>query len=541
MVVSCIILSIYKNSANIKSSGYNQLLPNLQTSDLWCRPACKEELSPFQLISAHWKACDPFSQDKFSNPNHGSGDCDAMNFHYKCNESHPWNQSFDNVFGSMDSPSPSVSSHPFESHTIHHGEPYQCSSKEATTSFLANNEGSFCTNKVVEGQGSKFIEPMATPPANELGGLRRHTAPQLAGQLSGGGLDMLSDSASADSSFIIQSPTTRFPVDQNTRTNSVGSVDSSPVQIATLSLASSPTGRKLSVPESSTEISSGSATTSFMYPESTSSMSTEEEIFFSAITTPSPCTYTQASAWPSLSTQLESTLNEMDLSPTFLPQKHMYPELEDYSHQDPYIGNSMFADAPAYGRELISPLTGPSASATNADLHNYEQQIADHGMEAFSFGDPIASNTLNMSMIPHSHFDSVGSTQLPTTQDGSADPPPNDDVSPSPSPGVQSPVSSRDEGTTSVLQCDRCDFRPTGKLANHRAYLRKHKKTHAKTIIKCKECNKVFTRRDNATAHFKRAHRSARGSVAKRPAFPGDGQERKISPKKRVQKSRKTL
>ena len=465
-----------------------------------------------------------------------------MNSHYNFNGSPFWNHSFDNGFESMENPSPSLSSHPFESHTIHHGESYHCSSQGAETFLSANNEGSFCINKSVEGQASNLAEPMRNPRANESGDLRRHTAPQLpVGQLSGGGLDMLSDSASFDSGFNTQSPATKIPIDQNMKTNSVGSVDSSPGQIAALSLASSPIDRKLSISESSIEPSSASTTTSFMYSDMISPMSTQEETFFNAISTPSPYTCTQVPAWPSLSSQPDSTPNGMDPSPTFLPEKQMYPELEEYSHQDTYLGNCMFTDALAYGGELISPLTGPNVSTTDADLHSFEQQVPGHGMEVTPLRNPTSPNTFDMSMISHGCFDGVGPTQPPTTQAETANPPLNDDVSPSSSPRAQSPASSRVDGATTFLQCDRCPFQPKGKGTNLKAYLRKHKKTHAKNEVKCGECGKVFTRQDNATAHFNRVHRSGRTLVAKRPGRPGEGQEKKTSLKRRGQYGKKAL
>ncbi|RYP05680.1 hypothetical protein DL765_009766 [Monosporascus sp. GIB2] len=56
------------------------------------------------------------------------------------------------------------------------------------------------------------------------------------------------------------------------------------------------------------------------------------------------------------------------------------------------------------------------------------------------------------------------------------------------------------------LKCSECDFKPSGKLKNRKAYLRKHVKTHKNTKVKCRNCDKVYSRQDNLTQHAKKTH-----------------------------------
>ncbi|KAI1326594.1 hypothetical protein F5Y16DRAFT_227592 [Xylariaceae sp. FL0255] len=57
------------------------------------------------------------------------------------------------------------------------------------------------------------------------------------------------------------------------------------------------------------------------------------------------------------------------------------------------------------------------------------------------------------------------------------------------------------------LQCSECGFRPTGKLQNRPAYLRKHKGTHRRSKeFCCDQCNTKFTRPDNLTTHRRKIH-----------------------------------
>ncbi|RYP66726.1 hypothetical protein DL770_008744 [Monosporascus sp. CRB-9-2] len=83
-----------------------------------------------------------------------------------------------------------------------------------------------------------------------------------------------------------------------------------------------------------------------------------------------------------------------------------------------------------------------------------------------------------------------------------------------PSPSSQSATSSPNCNTPSEsqkadhedLKCPECGFRPTGKPKNRKAYLRKHVRTHKNTKVKCRHCDKVYSRRDNATSHATKTH-----------------------------------
>ncbi|KAI1409940.1 hypothetical protein F5Y13DRAFT_202569 [Hypoxylon sp. FL1857] len=58
------------------------------------------------------------------------------------------------------------------------------------------------------------------------------------------------------------------------------------------------------------------------------------------------------------------------------------------------------------------------------------------------------------------------------------------------------------------LQCPLadCDFRPSGKLENHEAYLRKHMVNHGDQTYRCDQCPRVYSRADNREAHRRKAH-----------------------------------
>ncbi|RYP02719.1 hypothetical protein DL764_005649 [Monosporascus ibericus] len=92
------------------------------------------------------------------------------------------------------------------------------------------------------------------------------------------------------------------------------------------------------------------------------------------------------------------------------------------------------------------------------------------------------------------------------------------------SPSSQSATSSSNSNTSSEtqnaehedLKCPECDFRPSGKLKNHKAYLRKHVRTHKNTRVKCRNCEKVYSRQDNATSHEKKTHYRTSVTGAKR-------------------------
>ncbi|KAI0416312.1 hypothetical protein F5X98DRAFT_185646 [Xylaria grammica] len=77
-----------------------------------------------------------------------------------------------------------------------------------------------------------------------------------------------------------------------------------------------------------------------------------------------------------------------------------------------------------------------------------------------------------------------------------------------------SPMSSGPE----QLQCPYadCDFRPTGKIENQDAYMRKHVKTHLGNTIPCEYCHKPFTRQDNLTNHIRKIHGDNNDSPSKR-------------------------
>ncbi|KAI0812873.1 hypothetical protein GGR55DRAFT_586481 [Xylaria sp. FL0064] len=103
-------------------------------------------------------------------------------------------------------------------------------------------------------------------------------------------------------------------------------------------------------------------------------------------------------------------------------------------------------------------------------------------------------------------------------------PPDNMDIHPSPSVSIPSYSSNCDISPSSMssgpepIQCHHtgCDFKPSGRAENFRAYLRKHVKKHQKNMIPCEHCDKTFTRQDNLTNHIRKVHPSVSESLFKR-------------------------
>ncbi|KAI0965346.1 hypothetical protein F4678DRAFT_476725 [Xylaria arbuscula] len=114
-----------------------------------------------------------------------------------------------------------------------------------------------------------------------------------------------------------------------------------------------------------------------------------------------------------------------------------------------------------------------------------------------------------------------------------------------PSPSVSVPSNSNcDSSPGSMssapdsLQCHHvnCEFKPTGKTENLRAYLRKHSKKHQKNAIPCEHCDKTFTRQDNLTSHIRKVHSIFNDSLFKRrrsnESFRSAGQPRRKESRK---------
>ncbi|KAI2628167.1 hypothetical protein GGS21DRAFT_245049 [Xylaria nigripes] len=62
-------------------------------------------------------------------------------------------------------------------------------------------------------------------------------------------------------------------------------------------------------------------------------------------------------------------------------------------------------------------------------------------------------------------------------------------------------------------KCPDCDFKPTGKTENRKAYLRKHISNHHPIRIPCTLCNSSFTRQDNFKTHLKNFHNNISTSM----------------------------
>ncbi|KAI0847643.1 hypothetical protein F5Y00DRAFT_270993 [Daldinia vernicosa] len=72
----------------------------------------------------------------------------------------------------------------------------------------------------------------------------------------------------------------------------------------------------------------------------------------------------------------------------------------------------------------------------------------------------------------------------------------------------QSPSSALSDLSNESHQCPHCDYRPTGKKENARAYLNKHMSTHGSPSYKCEYCERVYSRPDNRGVHVRKHHRS---------------------------------
>ncbi|RYP78076.1 hypothetical protein DL771_000769 [Monosporascus sp. 5C6A] len=84
------------------------------------------------------------------------------------------------------------------------------------------------------------------------------------------------------------------------------------------------------------------------------------------------------------------------------------------------------------------------------------------------------------------------------------------DISPSTQSATSVPESISPSGSETAgaggFHCEQCGFEPTGIPKNYAAYMRKHRRTHENHKVPC-QCGKLFSRRDNATSHAKKAHR----------------------------------
>ncbi|RYP04423.1 hypothetical protein DL765_010199 [Monosporascus sp. GIB2] len=91
-----------------------------------------------------------------------------------------------------------------------------------------------------------------------------------------------------------------------------------------------------------------------------------------------------------------------------------------------------------------------------------------------------------------------------------ARPPSAQDISPSTQSATSAAESTSPSGSemagTGRFRCEQCGFEPTGIPKNYGAYMRKHLRTHENHKVAC-QCGKLFSRRDNATSHAKKAHR----------------------------------
>lgn len=140
--------------------------------------------------------------------------------------------------------------------------------------------------------------------------------------------------------------------------------------------------------------------------------------------------------------------------------------------------------------------------------------MADLGMAGFT---PIINSQPN-EIFPFNH---------PSVPSGYLVPQTNMEVQPSPSTSVPSQSnsdtspSSMSSGPDLLLQCHHvgCDFRPSGRIENLRAYMRKHLKNHQNNVIPCEHCDKTFTRQDNLTSHIRKVH----PEIFKRPRDSLDG------------------
>ncbi|RYP31584.1 hypothetical protein DL767_005693 [Monosporascus sp. MG133] len=84
------------------------------------------------------------------------------------------------------------------------------------------------------------------------------------------------------------------------------------------------------------------------------------------------------------------------------------------------------------------------------------------------------------------------------------------DISPSTQSATSAPESISPSGSemagTGGFRCEQCGFEPTGIPKNYGAYMRKHRRTHENHRVAC-QCGKLFSRKDNATSHARKAHR----------------------------------
>ncbi|KAI3331176.1 hypothetical protein F4824DRAFT_296734 [Ustulina deusta] len=134
---------------------------------------------------------------------------------------------------------------------------------------------------------------------------------------------------------------------------------------------------------------------------------------------------------------------------------------------------------------------GPSAGMDGLGTDHFTPIIASQPNEILPLNTPYVYNE---SLVPHDNTDLYPSPSMSIPSSS------NCGLSPSSSSGPE------------LLQCHYvgCDFKPSGRAENLKAYLRKHEKSHEKNHIPCEYCDKTFTRPDNLTSHIRKVHVSKR-------------------------------
>ncbi|RYP29425.1 hypothetical protein DL766_005383 [Monosporascus sp. MC13-8B] len=187
-------------------------------------------------------------------------------------------------------------------------------------------------------------------------------------------------------------------------------------------------------------------------------------------------------------------------------------------HMDPFTTPEMpvttvFKHTSIHTAKPSVPPIVTSSSASNFELSPFGRGTQSQGFEAFNFAIASAPPSPAVTDLCDSFVNTdakAGTIYLSDPQNDTGGFVSICDTSPS----SQSATSSSNSNASfesqrpehEDIKCSECDFRPSGKLKNHKAYLRKHLKTHKNTKVKCRNCDKVYSRQDNATQHAKKTH-----------------------------------
>ncbi|KAI1434067.1 hypothetical protein GGR50DRAFT_695471 [Xylaria sp. CBS 124048] len=183
-----------------------------------------------------------------------------------------------------------------------------------------------------------------------------------------------------------------------------------------------------------------------------------------------------------------SNIYDMSVSPTSVD-----PPAAQFGSQG--MTNPQPATTGQYSPRPSSPVLDLTSQSVLLDESQDMDNLAEEDCPELSWA-PVSDMVEGESINPL-----VIDTSLPQLANSAATTP----ATPSPLDlGGQSPTADEE------IKCSLCNFKPSGRPHNLKAYLRKHVQSshRMKRFIVCERCGKKFTRRDNLRAHHRKRHAS---------------------------------